>query len=332
MIRTRQQAARPFTAVPRERLLHFYQQMWSIRLFEEQVDHLFALGKIHGTTHLCIGQEASAVGAVGALEPADYITSTHRGHGHCIAKGADLDRMMAELMGRATGYCHGKGGSMHIADIEAGNLGANGVVGGGIPIATGAALALHMQNRPQVVLCFFGDGATSEGSFHESLNLASVWKLPVVFVCENNQYGMSGPAHKMVSVADVAQRAAAYSMPGSSLDGNDLPAVYDAVSAAVAQARAGGGPSLVECKTYRIKGHSKSDANRYRSREEIDDWRRRDPIPRFRSYLTEVVAVAPTELDTAEQEARRAVEAAVGFAEASPDPDPAALLTDIYAD
>jgi len=322
----------PFRNLSAERLLQFYQQLWEIRLFEEKVDYFFAQGKIHGTTHLCIGQEASAVGSVGTLEAADYITSTHRGHGHCIAKGADLDRMMAELMGRSTGYCHGKGGSMHIADVDAGNLGANGVVGGGFPIATGAALALKMQARPQVVLCFFGDGATSQGSFHESLNMAAVWKLPVVFICENNQYGMSGPAEKMLGNPNVAERASAYRIPGLVADGNDLPAVYDTVNQAVALARSGQGPSIVELKTYRIKGHSKSDANRYRTREEIEEWRGRDPIGRYKSYLVTTAGLDEQVVDQIEQQARTAIEAAIEFAEASPNPDPAELMTDIYAD
>lgn len=327
-----EQVTTPAQALSKERLLAFYRQMWEIRLFEEQVDYFFAQGKIHGTTHLCIGQEASAVGAVGTLEPKDYITSTHRGHGHCIAKGADLDRMMAELMGRATGYCHGKGGSMHIADVDAGNLGANGIVGGGIPVATGAGLALKMQGRQQVVICFFGDGATSQGSFHEAVNMAAIWKLPVVFICENNQYGMSGAADRMLGNPNVAERAVAYGIPGASVDGNDLLAVYDTVSAAVARARAGEGPTLVESKTYRTKGHSKSDANRYRTREEIEEWRQRDPIPRFKHYLVETVGLPEAEVDAVEQQARVNMDEAVKFAEASPNPDISELLTDIYAD
>lgn len=310
-------------------LLRLYWQMLAIRQFEESVEQYFQRGLIYGTTHLCIGQEAVAVGAIAAIEPGDYITSTHRGHGHCIAKGANLDRMMAELMGKATGYCHGKGGSMHIADLDAGNLGANGVVAGGMTIATGAALALKMQGRPQVVLCFFGDGAANEGDFHEALNLAAVWKLPLVFICENNQYGMSGAVQAMSGNPRLHERANAYGMPGMPADGNDVPAVHAAVSEAAARARGGAGPSLVVCDTYRYKGHSKSDANRYRTREEIEEWRRKDPIPRLRAVLLER-GVSEADLVRVEQQAGADVEKAVQFALNSPDPDPRELDADVY--
>ncbi|HHE71655.1 MAG TPA: thiamine pyrophosphate-dependent dehydrogenase E1 component subunit alpha, partial [Chloroflexi bacterium] len=231
--------------------------MYTIRAFEERAEQLYALGKVHGTMHLSIGEEASAVGSIAALRPDDLILSTHRGHGHCIAKGADLNRMMAEFLGKETGYCRGRGGSMHIADVAGGNLGANGVVGGGLPISVGVGLALRMQKRDQIVLCFFGDGAANNGAFHESLNMAAIWKLPVVFVCENNQYAMSLSVRRAFAIERISDRAAAYGMPGVTVDGNDLLAVYQAVSSAVQRARANQGPTLIENVTYRWRGHSK---------------------------------------------------------------------------
>src|SRR5437870_11303274 len=233
-------------------------KMHLIRKFEEQAEASYMRGLIHGTMHLSIGQEASAVGSILPLRKEDYILSTHRGHGHCIAKGADPARMFAEFFGKENGYCHGRGGSMHIADVEGGNLGANGIVAGGLPIAVGVGLSMKMQKLDRVCMVFFGDGAANEGAFHESLNMASIWKLPVVFVCENNKYGMSMDIAKAKAVPNVADRASAYAMPGIALDGNDLPAVTAAARAAVARARSGRGPSLIECKTYRLRGHSKS--------------------------------------------------------------------------
>lgn len=315
----------------REKALDLYRKMLLTRYFEEQVDTFFARGMIHGTTHLYVGEEATGVGACAALEPGDYITATHRGHGQVIGKGADPKLMMAELMGKATGYCKGKGGSMHIADVAAGILGANGVVGGGIPLAVGAALALQMQERPQVVLCFFGDGAVAEGSFHESANLAGVWKLPVVFICENNQYGMSIPVFRGLASLDFTVRAASYGMPGESVDGNDVLAVMEGVDRAVRRARAGEGPSLIECRTYRWKGHSKSDANRYRTREEIEEWKTRCPIKRFRAWLVQGGFVAEEEADRLEAEAKDEIARAVQFAQSSPDPSPDEIETDVYA-
>ncbi len=261
---------------------HALLTMWTTRRFEEAVDDLFARGLMHGTMHLSIGQEASATGACMALRDDDAITSTHRGHGHCIGKGADLTRMMAELLAKETGYCRGRGGSMHIADVATGNLGANGIVGGGIPIAAGAALAYQLRGEDHVVACFFGDGATNEGAFHEAVNLAAIWKLPVVFICENNKYGMSFSTEKSMAVDTIAERASAYGIPGVSVDGNDVAAVYDVVHAAVERARAGDGPTLVESVTYRHKGHSKSDKNLYRTREEISEWREQGPDPAVR--------------------------------------------------
>ena len=306
-------------------------RMYTIRAFEEQAEQLYALGKIHGTMHLSIGMEASAVGAIAALRPDDLILSTHRGHGHCIAKGADLNRMMAEFMGKETGYCRGRGGSMHIAEVEGGNLGANGVVGGGIPIAVGVGLSLKMQRRDQIILCFFGDGAANLGPFHEALNMAAIWKLPVVYVCENNQYAMSFPVKKAFAIERISDRAAAYGMPGVTVDGNDVLAVYEAVSQAVQRARAGEGPSLVENVTYRWRGHSKSDINRYRTREEIEAWKQRCPIKRFRAHLIEERTLTEEEADQIEREARAAIDAAVEFAEASPEPDPSTIEEGVYA-
>ncbi len=307
--------------------------MWTARRFEEAVDQLFARGLMHGTMHLSIGQEASATGACLALRPDDLITSTHRGHSHCIAKGADLTRMMAELLAKDGGYCRGRGGSMHIADVAAGNLGANGIVGGGIPIAVGAALAQRLTGSERVVASFFGDGAANEGAFHEAVNLAAIWQLPVVFVCENNQYGMSMPTSQAFGIANIADRAAGYGFPGVTVDGNDLVAVYEAVSVAADRARAGGGPFLVEAVTYRWKGHSKSDKNRYRTREEIAAWQRRDPIPRFENALREAGTVGEDQLAEVRAAATRAVREAVRAAHASaPTPVDRQLLLDaVYA-
>ncbi|PSL42026.1 pyruvate dehydrogenase E1 component alpha subunit [Planomicrobium soli] len=312
-------------------LADLYKQMWQIRFFEEKVDEFFAKGMIHGTTHLAVGQEASAVGSIAVLEDRDKITSTHRGHGHCIAKGAEVNGMMAELFGRTTGYCKGKGGSMHIADVEKGNLGANGIVGGGFAIATGAALTSQMKKEGFVVLCFFGDGASNEGSFHEAINLASIWKLPVVFICENNQYGMSGPAKEMMNVGNVAQRAESYGIPGKVVDGNDIFDVMNGVGEAVDRARNGEGPSIVEAKTYRWKGHSKSDAKKYRTREEEKEWRLKDPIERMRLILVVEGLLTEEEAEKIKADAKEEVEGSVDFAANSPHPTLDDLMEDIYA-
>lgn len=305
--------------------------MWRIRRFEEAVDDLFARGLMHGTMHLSIGQEGSATGACLNLRRDDAITSTHRGHGHCIAKGASLERMMAELLGKETGYCRGRGGSMHIADTATGNLGANGIVAGGIPIATGAALAYQMQGLDRVVVSFFGDGATNEGAFHEALNLAAIWKLPVVFVCENNTYGMSFSTKFSIAVDHISERAAAYGMPGVTVDGNDVEAVDEAVSAAVARARAGSGPSLVEAETYRWKGHSKSDKNLYRTREEIAQWRAKDPIVRFESVVKERGTLDEATVQEIRDEAMQAVKDAVVAANRAPDARADDILDSVFA-
>jgi pyruvate dehydrogenase E1 component alpha subunit len=314
-----------------EQLRGYLRQMHLIRAFEEQAEQLYIRGMIHGTMHLSIGQEASAVGACAALQPEDYILSTHRGHGHCIAKGARIELMMAEFMGKETGYCRGRGGSMHIADVAGGNLGANGIVAGGIPIATGVGLSLKMRRDPRVCLTFFGDGAANEGAFHEALNMAAIWTLPVVFFCENNTYAMSMHVARALPIPNIADRAAAYGMPGAVVDGNDFFAVYAAVHEAAARARNGGGPSLIEAKTYRWRGHSKSDRNLYRTQQEIDEWKQRDPIARLRGRLLALDLLSEMEAAAIEAEARAAIEAAVEFARGSPDPDPAGLEDEVYA-
>jgi len=304
--------------------------MWTVRRFEEAVDEMFARGMLYGTMHLSIGQEASATGACLALSDTDVITSTHRGHGHCIAKGADLGRMMAELLARDSGYCRGRGGSMHIADVSKGNLGANGIVAGGIPIAAGAALAQKMQGTGNVAMCFFGDGATNEGAFHEAINLASIWDLPVVFVCENNHYGMSMSIAESANVERIADRSASYNIAGVTVDGNDVQAVYDAATEAVERARAGQGPTLVEAVTYRWKGHSKSDQNLYRTREEIEQWRARDPIVRFEQVVLEAGTLTEEQLEEIRNEVRDAVRDAVRTGQAGPPSSPD-LLGAVYA-
>ena len=305
--------------------------MWRTRRFEEAVDDLFARGLMHGTMHLSIGQEASATGTCLALREDDAITSTHRGHGHCIGKGADLTRMMAELLAKETGYCRGRGGSMHIADVATGNLGANGIVAGGIPIAAGAALAYRMRGEDRVVACFFGDGAANEGAFHEAVNLAAIWRLPVVFVCENNKYGMSFSTEKSFAIEHIAERAAGYGIPGVTVDGNDIEAVHDAVAEAVQRARAGQGPTLVENVTYRWKGHSKSDKNLYRTKEEIADWRTKDPILAFEARVRELDLLSDEEIQSVRTEALEDVRDAVRTANAAPDADPSDLLDAVFA-
>lgn len=288
-------------------------------------------GLIHGTMHLSIGQEASAVGACMSLTDSDKITSTHRGHGHCIAKGAEVSKMFAEFFGKETGYCRGRGGSMHIANVEKGNLGANGIVGGGIPIAVGAALAAKHLGTNAITVCFFGDGANNEGAFHEALNIASVWKLPVVFVCENNKYGMSTSTERSTAVKQIATRALAYDMPGNTVDGNDFSAVAEAVDRAASRARAGDGPSLIESLTYRWRGHSRSDRNRYRTKEEITAWQEKDPILRMSNMLTEHGIVDAERIMEIESEVEQIIEAAITFAMESPDPVQADATKYVYA-
>jgi pyruvate dehydrogenase E1 component alpha subunit len=306
-------------------------KMHLIRRFEETAEASYARGLVHGTMHLSIGQEASAVGAILPLRASDYILSTHRGHGHCLAKGADPKRMLAEFFGKETGYCRGRGGSMHIADLEGGNLGANGIVAGGLPIAVGVGMSIKAQKLDRVCMVFFGDGAANEGAFHESLNMAAIWRLPIVFVCENNQYGMSMDVKRAMAVPNVADRAQAYAMPGLIVDGNDLPAVAAAAATAIGRARRGEGPSLIECKTYRLRGHSKSDRNLYRTKEEIESWRRRDPIVRLEQEILAHDRLAPADLEAIARNAMEEIAAALDFALASPDPDIEDLTRDVYA-
>ncbi len=322
--------SRPSDSLTAEQLTDMYTKMNHIRAFEEKVAYFFSRGMIHGTTHLYIGEEATAVGALAPLSDKDLITSTHRGHGHTISKGIDLNRMMAELLGRSNGYCKGKGGSMHIADLSRGNLGANGIVGGGIPIAVGAALTLKMRKQDQVVVSFFGDGALNEGSFHESVNLASVWDLPVVFVCEDNQYGMSMSRHKSINLDDLADRAKAYGIPGKTIDGQNVFEVYDAMVEAIDQAKKTG-PVLLVSETYRYMGHSKSDANRYRTKEEINEWKKRDPIAILRAEILRRGTADEKTLDGIEAQTREDIEAAVRFAEEAGEPDVNDIINDVYA-
>ena len=306
-------------------------QMLLSRYFDEKVNDLYAEGKVHGTAHFYVGQEAVAVGAISALKEGDVITSTHRGHGHAIAFGLDVDLMAAELLGQATGYCHGKGGSMHIADVGKGMLGANGIVGGSMGIACGAAWAFKRRGQDHAAVCFFGEGAANEGIFHETLNMAAIWKLPVVFVCENNQYGMSMSVKKATAVENISDRAAAYGMPGLTVSGSDLDEVHEATAAALGRARAGEGPTLLEAITYRYLGHSKSDANLYRTREEISTWRKRDPIERFAAVLEEEGVLEKDEWRRLEDEVKERIEEAFEEASLAPDPEPESALEDVYA-
>ncbi len=313
---------RPFAIrqYPPDALRAALKKMYLIRRFEEGAEDSYTRGLIHGTMHLSIGQEASAMATCMELTDTDKITSTHRGHGHCIAKGADVARMFAEFFGKETGYCRGRGGSMHIADIRTGNLGANGIVGGGLPIAVGSALSAKRLGKSDVTVCFFGDGANNEGAFHEALNMASVWKLPVIFVCENNGYGMSTSTERSTAVKNIADRGAAYAMPGVTVDGNDFSAVAQAVHAAIRRARTGEGPSLIENVTYRWRGHSKSDRNRYRTKDEIEGWMTRDPIARFRDELIAHGVLDAAGADAVAAEAVADVQAGIAFAQASAAP------------
>jgi TPP-dependent pyruvate/acetoin dehydrogenase alpha subunit len=316
----------------RKKLTHkLLRQMVLIRAFEEQAEQSYMEGKVHGTMHLSIGQEASAVGSISTLNPDDYILSTHRGHGHCIAKDPDLNLMMAEFFGKEIGYCRGRGGSMHIADLAGGNLGANGVVGGGIPMAVGVGIGLKMKGEDQVLICFFGDGAVSSGAFHESMQLAALFHVPVVFICENNQYAMSFPVSKWTTSKKIAKFGELYGMPGVAIDGNDIMAVRKAVQEVVDRARAGGGPSLVVADTYRWRGHSKSDRNRYRTKEEIKEWQEKDPIIRFRNYVAEEGLLTEKEMTEIEEQAYADIEAARIFAESADEPTLDTIEEGVYA-
>ena len=307
------------------------EKMLLIRAFDEKVDELYAEGALHGTAHFYVGQEAVAVGVVAALMENDVITGTHRGHGHAIAFELDIDRMAAELLGKASGYCRGKGGSMHIADVAAGMLGANGIVGGSMGIACGAAWAFKQRKEGRVAVCFFGDGAVQEGIFNESLNMAAIWKLPIVFVCENNQYAMSLSVKRGFATERISDRAAGYGMPGKMVDGMELDEVHEAAFEAVDRARSGEGPSLLEAVTYRYLGHSKSDANLYRTRDEISEWRRRDPIVRFAAKLEETGALEKDEWQEMERRVNQRIEEAFERAAREPEPESESALEDVYA-
>jgi pyruvate dehydrogenase E1 component alpha subunit len=317
--------------LPREKLAWMLQRMCEIRYFEEKAEDLYIRGLVHGTMHLSIGQEAGSVGSIATLRPDDLIIHHHRGHGHTIAKGADLTIMMAEFLGRETGYCRGRGGSMHIADIAGGNLGATGVVGGGLPTAVGIALALQMHRSNQILLSYFGDGASNEGEFHESLNMASTWKLPVVFICDNNQYGMSMHMSKVMNVEKISTRAASYGIPGRTVDGNNVLDVYEAVLEADERARSGEGPSLVDCLSYRWRGHSKSDRNLYRTAQEIDDWKHKCPIKRFKKVLVDATIYTSDEVEAIDQAAKIAVDRAAEEALTFPEPSPENMEDEVYA-
>ena len=317
----------------KEQLLKMYKQVQEIRQFDDKVKQLVSKGKVPGMTHFSVGEEASSVGAMAALNHDDIITSNHRGHGQAIAKGIDLNAMMAEILGKYTGICKGKGGSMHIADVDAGNLGANGIVGGGHGLAVGAALTQQMKKTGKIVVCFFGDGATNEGSFHEAMNMASIWKLPVIFYCLNNGYGISANIHKMVNVEHLYERAAAYGMPFKYIeDGNDAVSVYNTFKEAVDYVREGNGPIFVESITYRWYGHSSSDPGKYRTREEVEEWKKKDPILKLANYIVGNKIATEEELKNIELEVKNMVDAAVKFAEESPLPPLETAFEDIYAD
>lgn len=319
----------PDEKIPEDVALQLYETMQRIRKFELAVVELFARGKIPGFLHTYIGEEAVAAGVCAALHPDDKIISTHRGHGHLIAKGGRLDLMMAELFGKRTGYCKGKGGSMHIAEPELGMLGANAIVGAGIAIINGAALTAQYLGTDQVAVAFFGDGASNTGVFHEALNMASVWNLPSIFVCENNGYAESTPRHQHQKIEDIAARAKAYDMPAATVDGNDVGAVYLAAQEAVARARSGGGPSLIEAKTYRLRGHYEGDPQIYRGREEVEAWEKKEPVERWREALLER-GISLVQIEGIEARIEEELEQAVIFAEESPLPDPAEARSDIF--
>jgi len=308
--------------------LHY--KMLLTREFELTASRLFVQGKVHGTAHFCIGEEASGVGVCSALEKEDYITQTHRGHNQGIGKNMDINKMMAEFLGKETGYCKGKGGCMHIADFSVGSLGANGIVAGGIPIATGAALSQKYRGSEHITVCFFGDGATNEGAFHESLNLASVWKLPVLFVCTNNQYGMSTPLAKSMNIEDISIRATSYGIKGLSLDGNDVVTIYNETKKAKKYVQEHG-PMLMVLETYRWMGHSKSDAQLYRSKEEVESGKEKCPIKRHHEYLVKEKIFSEEELAQMQEEAVLAIKKAVEFAENSPELPIERIFDDVYA-
>ena len=325
--------AKDKTKLSKDKLLEMHRMMLDIRNFDNKVNRLVKRGVVPGMTHFSVGEEAANVGAVAAINiGSDLITSNHRGHGQSIALGIDLNEMMAEIMGKATGTCKGKGGSMHIADLDGGNLGANGIVGGGMGMAIGAALTQKMKKTGKIVVCFFGDGAVNEGTFHETLNMASIWKLPVIFYSINNMYGISTPISSVINIDYNYRRAASYGIPGNFIeDGNDLMAVYNKFEELVKYVRDGNGPVLVESITYRYLGHSTSDPGKYRTKEEVDEWKKKDPIPRFKKYLLDNKLATDKEIEAVEKASEDAVEESVKFALSSPEPTLESAFEDVYA-
>ena len=317
-------------AIDKAKMISMFRTMVRIRRFEERVAREFADGNIPGSVHLYIGEEAVASGAIAHLKKEDYIMSTHRGHGHLIAKGGEPNKMMAEMFAKKTGYCLGKGGSMHIANIDIGILGAAGIVGSGIPIATGAALSAQMRGTDQVTICFFGDGASNTGRFHEGINMASVWHLPVVFICENNLWAVSVPTSTSLNIPNVADRAVGYGIPGVVVDGMDVMAVYEAAGEAVNRARKGQGPTLIEAKTYRFRGHFEGDSGAYRPKEEIDRWMQKDPINNYKAKLLEMKVLTEKQAEDIDNEALAEMEAAMKFAHDSPFPELEETLENVY--
>ena len=325
--------AKKKTELSKDKLLEMHRMMLDIRNFDNKVNRLVKRGVVPGMTHFSVGEEAANVGAVAALNiGSDLITSNHRGHGQSIALGIDLNEMMAEIMGKATGTCKGKGGSMHIADLDGGNLGANGIVGGGMGMAIGAALTQMIKKTGKIVVCFFGDGACNEGTFHETINMASIWKLPVIFYSINNMYGISTPISSVINIDYNYKRAASYGIPGHFIeDGNDLMAVYDKFEELVDYVREGNGPVLVESITYRYLGHSTSDPGKYRTKDEVDEWKKKDPIPRFEKYLLDSKIATKQDIEAIEKLSEDAVEESVKFALSSPEPTLESAFEDIFA-
>jgi TPP-dependent pyruvate/acetoin dehydrogenase alpha subunit len=316
----------------KEQKIEMFRKMLRIRGFEYKALSHCNERLNRGPLHLYVGEEATSVGACAALETGDYITSTHRGHGHCIAMGGDVKKMLAEIVGRSTGYCRGKGGSMHIADLDLGIIGANGIVGAGIPIAVGAGIALDNGNRENVILCFFGDGASNTGAFHESLNMTSIWSLPVIFLCENNLYAISGCVDDTLNISDISERGKSYGMPGMTVDGNDIFEVYSAVREARERAVAGKGPTLIEAKTYRWLGHWHADPCRYREPEEVDIWKEKCPIKRMREHLLSEKILTGAEVREIEEEIEKEIDAIEKYALESPFPEPEEALEDVYVE
>jgi TPP-dependent pyruvate/acetoin dehydrogenase alpha subunit len=317
--------------IDRDKHLDMYLKMVQTRKFEEKAARLFVEGKVHGTAHFCIGEEATGIGVCSALENDDYILQTHRGHNQGIGKNMDINRMMAEFLGKETGYCKGKGGCMHIADFSKGSLGANGIVGGGIPLAVGAGLSQKYLKKDNITVGFFGDGASNQGAFHEALNLASVWKLPVLFVCTNNYYAMSTHVSKSMNIDDISIRAKSYGIKGLALDGNDVVKIYEETVKAKKYVKENG-PMLMVLNTYRWMGHSKSDAQAYRTKDEVKEWKEKCPIKRYHEYLTKEGIATAEELDELDARAAKDIDAAVEFAENSPEPVIENIFDDVYAD